>query len=410
MRACLFSLSLLICLDLLFMFVMYLETQNLRQPITRPDFKTLLRVYKNTQLVYADVQNHILILENGYEKINTKAGDFDFGERRINWAYHPLSPALGALINQILRSPFWSLCLLNQIVLFLIFLGFDYWSRENFPNRDRRLIAWLILLFFIIPPLGYFVNFVIIPAFLTCVVFVTFRKWMRDPQENHKAFWILVISCFLLGFSRFQGLLVNASCLFLLIVLIAWHRVPLGARRTAIFALANILPFVMTLGLFEYYTNDPMAWAKIQEAWGVALVPPWWPVIRYWKSGLVFGLQGDDMFFAYFRTFVLLILAFLAAKHIVSRRDALKKIVSRRLSDSFVNLYFLTVGFGIVMLQYFTDLMVGNHRMMTLAAIIVLIWLEQVRGKIYPFVILILLFVRAAEFTLFFQGVLAFIW
>jgi len=409
LKAFLFSFSLLMCLNLLFMYILYLQTQPLRGYIPRPNLKTLLRVYEETQLYYADVQNHVWLIEQGYEKIDTKSTDFDFGERRINWAYHPLSPALGKLLSFMIKSPFWSLCVLNQIVLLLIFTGFSYWSTTYITRNEMRLLAWLILLFFIIPPIGYFANFIMIPAVLIGIVFFSYRHWLKSPEEKQTAFWILVISCFLLGFTRFQGLLVNAACILLTFIIIIWYKKPLEKLKAAILILANILPLLITMGIFKYYANDPFAWAKIQEAWGVASRFPWFPIVRYWESGIVFNLQNDDLFFSYFRTLVFLFFIILAAKKIVFEKNFIRDFIHRCYSHSFINLYFVTVSLGLSVLIYCTDLMVGNHRLATMAYLGVLIWLEQ-HGKVSRFIIIFFLFVRAVEFALFFQGVLAFTW
>lgn len=409
-KAFVFSLFFLICINLLFMFTMYLETQNLREGVPRPSFSTMFRIFERKQMDFADVQNHVWIIEKGYEKIDTKVGDFDWGERHINWAYHPLSPALGSLFNLVIGSPFWSLWIINQIALMIILIGFSYWSRANLPDKEKNLSAWLLLLFFIIPPLIYFVNFVILPGLLIGAVFFSFRSWLRNPQENRTAFWVLVACCFLLGFSRFQGLLVNAACLFLILIQVSWYKRPLGWIKITILMAANILPLLITMALYKYYANDPFAVFKIQEAWGVSLVVPWFPIVRYWKSGIIFNLQGDDLFFAYFRVLVLIIFAFLAAKAILTKKAFMKDFIARTYRSSFINLYFVALSFGLVVLIYFTDLMVGNHRLASLAFLCVLIWLEQSRNRVNRFALLFLLFVRISEFTLFFLGVKAFIW
>ncbi len=405
-----FSVLFLFCINLLFMFIMYVETQNPRELVPRPNFKTLFSVFERKQLDYADVQNHIWIIEKGYEKIDTRAVEFDWGKRHINWAYHPLSPALGSLLNVFIGSPFWSLWIINQIALLIILIGFSYWSRAHLPEKEKNLSAWLLLLFFILPPLFYFVNFVILPALLIGAVFFSFRTWLKDPQEKRAAFWVLVSSCFLLGFSRFQGLLTNAACIVLILILIFWYKKPLGRGKIAILISANVLPLLITMGLFKYYANDPFAWAKIQESWGVSLVTPWFPIIRYWKSGVIFNLQGDDLFFSYFRVLVFLVFTFFAAKVILTKKYFLKDFISRTYRNSFINLYFVALSFGLVVLIYFTNLMVGNHRLATLAFLCVLIWLEQSRSRVSRFALLFLLFVRISEFTLFFLGLKAFIW
>lgn len=405
-----FSLLFLICLNLLFMFIMYLETQNLKEGVPRPNFKTLFGIFERKQLDFADVQNHIWLIENGYNKIDTKVGDFDWETRGINWAYPPLAPTLGGLLNVVIGSPFWSLWIINQIALLMILTGFSYWTRTYLLDKERILIAWLLLLFFIIPPLVYFVNFVILPALLIGVVFFSFRTWLKDPQEKQAAFWILVISSFLLGFTRFQGLLVNAACIILIYILIAWYKKPLGWAKTAILLSANIFPLLIIMGIFKHYANDPFAWAKIQKAWGVSLVFPWHPIIRYWKSGIIFNLQSDDLFFSYFRVLVFLFFAFLAAKVLLTEKKVMKDFITHTYRISFINLYFVALSFGLVILLYFTDLMTGNHRLATLSFLCVLIWLEQSRKGMNRFALLFLIFVRIVEFTLFFLGVKAFIW
>jgi hypothetical protein len=409
LKALLFSLSLLICLNLLFMYILYLQTQNLRAGVPRPNFKTMFQVFKDTQLNYADVQNHVGLIEEGYEKTDTKSGHFDYKNHKTNWIYHPLTPALGWVLNIIIGSPFWSLCFLNQIILLGIFTGFYYWSRTNISGNERNLSAWIILLFFIIPPLGYFINFVTLPSLLLGILFFSFRHWLKSPQENQRSFWILIISSFLLGLARLQGLLVNASCLILIFIIIAWYKRPVGMIRLIIFSLANVLPFLITMGIFQYYANDPFAGMKMQKAWGHSLTMPWKPIIRYWKSGLVFNLQSDDLFFSSLRILVFFIFACIAVKVIISKKKFIKDLLSHRYDESFINLYFIAVSLGLLILIFFTDLMVGIHRLATLAFLIILIWFEQSR-KFNRLVLLFLMFLRAVEFTLFVQGVRAFIW
>jgi len=409
LNALLFSFSLLICLNLLFMYILYLHTQNLRAGVPRPNYKTMFRVFKDTQLDYADVQNHVWLIEEGYEKTDTKSGHFDYKKQKTNWIYHPLIPALGMLLNIIIKSPFWSLCFLNQIILLVILTGFYYWSNANISGNERKLSAWIILLFFIIPPLGYFINFVTLPAVLLGTLFFSFRHWLKSPQENQRSFWILVISSLLLGLARLQGLLVNASCLILIFLIIAWYKKPVGKIKLIIFSLANVLPFLITMGIFKYYANDPFAGMKMQKAWGHSFTMPWKPIIRYWKSGLVFNLQSDDLFFSSLRILVFFIFACLTVKIIISKKKFIKDLLSHRYDESFINLYFIAISFGLLTLIFFTDLMVGIHRLTTLAFLIILIWFEQNR-KISRFALFFLMFVRAVEFTLFFQGVRAFIW
>lgn len=152
-------------------------------------------------------------------------------------------PTLSRILNVIIKSPFWSLCFLNQILLLLIFVGFYYWSKTNVSGNERILSAWIILLFFIIPPLGYFINFVVLPGVLIGIIFFALRTWLKSPQEHQKAFWILIISSFLLGFARFQGALVNASLLFLIFIIIIWYKNPIGKIKLVILFLAILFRF-----------------------------------------------------------------------------------------------------------------------------------------------------------------------
>lgn len=408
-RALLLSLSLLICLNLLFMYVIYLENMNLRGKIFRPNLRTLIHFYKKTQLKYADVQNHILLIQHGYEKIDTKAGTFNFKERRRNWAYPPLHPTLARLLSLIIKSPFWSLWIINQIVLLSIFVGFYYWIKANIQSYERKLSAWLILLFFILSPLCYFANFMILPGLLFGIIFFSLRKWLKSPQEHRTSFWILTASSFLVGFSRLQGMLLNASLLLLIFIIIIWYKKPLGKTKVVIFSSANILPFLGTLCIFKYYANDPFAWWKIEGAWGVSFSWPWTPIMRYWESGLAFNLYSDDLFFTVFRFLVFFIFACLATKIIISKKHFIQDFILHRYGDSFINLSFVTISFGVLILPFLINILVAAHRLMTLAFLIILIWFEQGR-RIHTSVILFLLFVRAVEFTLFFQRVRAFIW
>jgi len=405
----LFSISFLICLNLLFMYVIYLEHMDLRGKIYRPDFKTLIKFYRMAQLNYADVQNHMLLVEHGYERIDTKNRKIDFEVEHINWAYPPLHPALARLLNFITGSSFWSLWIINQIVLLSIFVGFYYWSQAKVMNKTKRLSSWLVLLFFILSPLCYFINFMILPALLLGIIFFSLRSWLKSPQKHKKSFWILTVSSFLLGFSRFQGMLVNAALLFLIVIIIGWYKTPLGKTKILILSSANILPFIITLCLFKYYANDPFAWAKIQAAWGVSLSWPWTAIIRYWKSGLVFNLFADDLFFTSFRLLVFFVFVCLAAKILIFDKHFLKDFISRRFSDSFINLSFVVISFGLLILPLLQGVLLAAHRLMTIAFLSILIWFEVGR-EIHLSVVLFLIFVRAVEFTLFFQGVLAFIW
>ncbi|MFC2166786.1 hypothetical protein ACFLQZ_02355, partial [Acidobacteriota bacterium] len=97
-------------------------------------------------------------------------------------------------------------------------------------------------------------------------------------------------------------------------------------------------------------------------------------------------------------------------KVILTEKKFMKDFLARTYGDSFINLYFVALSCGLVVLIYFTDLMVGNHRLASLAFLCVLIWLEQSRSRMNRFALYFLLFVRIAEFTLFFLGLKAFIW
>lgn len=396
------------------MYAMYLETQMrlsyTSDVVIRPNFRTLLRVYRGTQWIYADVENHITLMKYGYRKKDTKVDNFDYRERRINWAYLPLYPTLAKILNIVIKSPFWSLCLLIQTVLLSIFVGFYYWSKANMTGPGRMLSAWLILLFFIIPPLGYLANFVMLPGFLIGIVFFALRTWLRSPNKHRTAFWVLIISSFLLGFTRFQGLLVNASLLFLILIIILWHKKSIEKAKVVIFFLANILPFIIIMCIFKYYANDPFAWAKVHAAWEASLTWPWTSIIKYWKSGFVFNLLGDELFFTSFRLAIFFIFACLAAKIVIFNKNVINNFILRRYRDSLINLYFLVISFGFLILPFLYGNLRSSHRHMTLAFLIILIWLEQSRRKIGLSVILFLLFVRAVEFTFFFKGIWAFIW
>ena len=408
-RAAFFSLSLLTLINLLFMFVLYVETQNLHGEIVRPNLNELTNAYKNIQLNYADVQNHILLMKNGYEKIDTQAHKFNFTKRHINWAYFPLYPILGNLINIITQSPFWSLWIINQLVLLSAFIGFYYWNKAHISGSAGLFSAWLILLFFILPPLGYFVNFLVLPGFLLATVFFTLRNWLQSPQENLVSFWISVTACFLIGLSRFQGILLNASLLLILLIITCWYKKPLGKVRILLLFLANILPSIIIMIIFKYYANDPFAWAKIQISWGRSFAWPWNPIIKYWKSGLVFNLFNDELILTCFRLSVFIIFAILATKTIIFKKKVLKTFIWRRHDESFINLGFIIISLGLLILPLTQGVLLSAHRYMSLAFLLILVFLEQGR-RIPLMAILFLLFVRAAEFTLFFQGSRAFIW
>lgn len=409
LRAFLFSFTFLVCLNLLFMYVNYLEKMDLKGRIPRPNFSTLIDFHKKAQLYYADVQNHMLLIQHGYEKIDTKATSFDFETKHRNWAYFPLHPFLGKLLNFIIKSPFWSLWIINQIVLLSLFMGFYYWSKTNIIGYERMLSAWLVFFFFVIPPLGYFINFITLPVILLGAIFLSLRKWLKSPKESNTAFWILILSSLLIGLSRLQGILLNASLLFFIFIIIGWYRKPVGKVKVMILSLANILPFLIILCLFKYYANDPFAWWKIQHSWGVHLSWPWTPIMRYWKSGFVLNLFNDDLFFTGFRFFVFFIFACLAVKIIIINKNFIRHFISRQYGDSFLNLFFIVISLGLLILPFLTNILVGAHRLMTLAFLIIPVWFGQGR-RIHIFFILLLLFVRAVEFGLFFRGVIAFLW
>lgn len=404
-----FSLSLLICLNLLLMYMVYLENMDLRNQIHRPNFKMLVHFYKKIQLNYADVQNHMLLIERGYEKRDTKIDPVDWNTEHINWAYPPLHPTLAKILTMFINSSFWSLWIIHQIVLLSIFVGFYYWSKTNISSYGRMLSAWLMLLFFILSPLCYFINFMTLPALLLGIVFFSLRKWLQSPQEHKAPFWILTISSFLAGFSRFQGLLLNGSLLFLIFITMIWYKKSIPKTKIWVLSSANILPFLTTLGIFKYYANDPFAWARIQSAWGVHLSWPWTAFIKYWESSLVFNLFHDDLFFTGFRFFIFLFFICLVVYTIIFKNKFFQDFIMHRFTDSFVNLFFIGISFGLLILPSSQGVLLASHRLMTLAFLGVLIWFEQGQ-KIHPSVILFVLFVRASEFTLFFQGAKAFIW
>jgi hypothetical protein len=225
-------------------------------------------------LVHGDSVWYRRIVEDGYT-----AMPFDASEQR-NWAFFPLYPALvvltgGTVIGGIILANVSGL-LAARLLLSEVRAG---WGRS--------VARWTILFLLFQPFSGMFSSFR--PESLLLLFAV--GAWVAGRRGHWWLAWVCVA---LATLTRSQGVLVA-----LLLIDPLWAQRDVLRRRPWPILFGPLLPLAALVGFSAYMgwlTGEPLAWARIQAAWGragfdpIGLLDAYWPplFVRYsWDFALL---------------------------------------------------------------------------------------------------------------------------
>lgn len=398
----------LIIFNFIWSYLWYL-TDASPNPADRVPVPKLSDLYKSYLLhtrQLADVNWHAGLVEKGYERLDSKAPGFDWSWQR-NWAYFPLQPYLSRPLTWLGLSPIFALLatsFLGVIALTTMCVGIVD-RAQVFSDQAMRIA--LLVIFFVIPPLGLMTNFVVLAAAVFVAAYLLLRQVLIQGLTTSPTLIIsaalVLIAC---GLSRVQGLIFSVS------IVVAFILAALSARPTrakfrtiGIFIAAAVIPICAITILFQTVANDPLAFQKIQRAWGRVFSMPWKPVLEALRSGSVvnFG-NGTEAPFTLIR---LSLFAALAAVGMYYWVTAKNKNTARHL------LIFdgcaLVIGLALIAAPLMTSTLMSAHRYMTCSAIIVAAALQLGWRPTWGFITLLLL-LRMGELVLFSRGYLFLVW
>jgi hypothetical protein len=228
-------------------------------------------------LVHGDSVWYRRIVEDGYT-----AMPFDASEQR-NWAFFPLYPALvvltgGSVAGGIILANLFGLAAARLLMA------------EVRAGWGRIIARWTILFLLFQPFSGMFSSFR--PESL--LLFFAVGAWVAGRRGH---WWLAWLCVGLATLTRSQGVLVA-----LLLIDPLWAQRDALRKRPWPVILGPLLPIAALAGFSGYMgwlTGDPLAWARIQAAWGRAgfdplgLLDAYWPplFVRYsWDFALLNSL------------------------------------------------------------------------------------------------------------------------
>ena len=98
--------GIILLFNLIWAYLWYLtdSSPNPEARVARPSFVALSESYINHTRRLADVDWHVGLVVNGYERLNSSEAGFDWSWQR-NWAYFPLQPYLSRPLTWLGLSP-----------------------------------------------------------------------------------------------------------------------------------------------------------------------------------------------------------------------------------------------------------------------------------------------------------------
>jgi hypothetical protein len=375
--------------------------------VALPSYNELFNSYIQHTRRLADVDWHAGLVTQGYEHLNSREAGFSWLLQR-NWAYFPLQPLLA-------RPLVW--CGLSPIIALLVtsFLGVVCLTSACVGIVDRSKVfsdeamrVVLLMVFFVIPPLGLMTNFVVLAAGLFVIAYLLLRRILSQGREASLVCLVstavILIAC---GLSRVQGIIFDISIVAAFTLVSVFAR-PTRATPTAIaICLGSVaIPIVVIAALFQYAANDPLAFQKIQAAWGRTLSAPWKPIMEAFSSGSVvnFG-NGTEFPFSMLRLGLFFSFAvFSLGWSVIGLR--------RKSTDAALVVFdacVVLIGVALIIAPLMTSTLMSTHRYMTCAAFLVAVALNLGWRPSWLMINLFLL-IRMGEVVLFSRGYLFLIW
>jgi hypothetical protein len=264
------------------------------------------------------------------------------------------------------------------------------------------------MLVFVIPPLGWMTNFVVPATAIFVGAYVILRRILSQPQVVTTPL-VLIAAVLLLacGLSRVQGMVFSLAIVSAFVCAAMFSRQKrIKASTVCVLIASALLPILIIPLIFQVVANDPLAFQKIQAAWGRSISLPWKPVVDAFESGSAvnFG-NGTEFPFTLARIALFVALALIGFRYIVV---AMRK---RTVESSLLVFDGCTVviGLGLIAMPLMTSTLMSAHRYMTCSAVLVAVALKLGWRPSWMLISLLML-IRMGEVVLFSRGYLFLIW
>jgi hypothetical protein len=264
------------------------------------------------------------------------------------------------------------------------------------------------MLVFVIPPLGWMTNFVVPATAIFVGAYVILRRILSQPQVVTTPLVlsaaVLLLAC---GLSRVQGMVFSLAIVSAFVCAAMFSHPRRMKRSTICVIIASaVLPMIIIPLIFQVVANDPLAFHKIQAAWGRSISLPWKPVVDAFESGSAvnFG-NGTEFPFTLARIALFVALALIGFRYIVV---AMRK---RTVESSLLVFDGCTVviGLGLIAMPLMTSTLMSAHRYMTCSAVLAAVALKLGWRPSWMLISLLML-IRMGEVVLFSRGYLFLIW
>lgn len=373
--------------------------------IETPTLSKLWASYYHHNRNLADVDWHLNLISDSYEVIDSRQPGFDWARQR-NWAYFPLHPIIGKALVKTGMGPFVAILTLSAFGVIALVLSIMKAIESDKAGPDASIKAAILAIAFIIPPLGFFANFVVLPSAIFAIIYLLFRRAMTHnlSTPSYYALFALLISS---GIARVQGLIFNAmilSCYFA--ALVVGKRARLHWKRSLAIVFSALMPFAAIPILYQFIANDPLAFEKIQVAWGRTPTLPWDTLLAAFRSGAVINFgNGTELPFTTFRLILFAGVFGCGLIRVIRRPADNPTHLSVKVFDTLV----LGAGMVLVLTAFSANTVMSAHRYMTCGAVLVVAALQSGWRPSWALVCGILM-IRMCEFVLFARGYMFLIW
>jgi len=229
-----------------------------------------------TPLRYADVTWYLELAENGYEHRPFSS------EKKANWAFYPLWPAMLWLGGQLTGNMFMFGLAFSNILLLVSIVYLYKLISIDFESDIAHTTAALLIIF----PSSYFFSR---PGPEALFLFLSVASLYYAKRGR----WIIAgILAALIAITRVQGILLLPVLLFI------YFKAYTSSKRHDLGALSLLLvpiSWCCFMAYMYFLTGNPLASFDIQKTWGNGSSYPFHPIVSYLSETSVISYYGWDL-------------------------------------------------------------------------------------------------------------------